>query len=69
MHLGMFLLGFILCGTLCTSWTWVTVFFPVLGQFSAIISSVFAQALSLLLLLWDPYNANIGAFDIVLEVS
>ena len=47
----------------------MTVFFPVLGQFSAIISSVFAQALSLLLLLWDPYDANIGAFDIVLEVS
>ena len=25
---GLFLLGFILCGTLCTSWTWVTFLFP-----------------------------------------
>ena len=37
--LGMFLLGFILYGTLCFSWTWVIVSFPMLGKFSAIISS------------------------------
>ena len=39
MCLGMFLLGFILYGNLCASWTWVTISFPVLGKFSTIISS------------------------------
>ena len=28
-----FILGFILYGTLYTSWTWVTVSFPMLGKF------------------------------------
>ena len=36
---GVFLLGFIRPGTVCTSWTLLTVFFPMLGKFSAIISS------------------------------
>ena len=39
MCLGMFLLGFILYGTLCSSWTWVGISFPMLGTFSTIISS------------------------------
>ena len=34
-----FLLGFILLGTLCASWTWLTISFPMSGKFSAIISS------------------------------
>ena len=38
MRLGVFLLGFILYGTLCTSWTWVTISFLMLGKFSAITS-------------------------------
>ena len=33
------LFGFILFGTLCASWTWMSVSFPRLGKFSAIISS------------------------------
>ena len=37
--LGMLLLGFILCGILCTSWTWVTLSFPTLERFLTIISS------------------------------
>ena len=37
--LGVFLLGFILPGTLCASWTSVAIPFPTLGKFSAIISS------------------------------
>ena len=46
--LGMFLLGLILYGTLCTSWIWVTVSFPKLGKFSAIISSnIFSGLFSL----------------------
>ena len=39
MCLGMFLLGFILYGTLCASWTWLTISFSMLGKFSTIISS------------------------------
>ena len=35
----MFRLGFILFGTLCVSWTWVIISFPILGKFSTIISS------------------------------
>ena len=37
--LGMFLLGFILYGHLCASWTWLTISFSLLGKFSTIISS------------------------------
>ena len=49
--LGVFLLGFILPGTFCASWTWLTIFFPMLGRFSAIISSnIFSGPFSLLLL-------------------
>ena len=33
MCLGIFLLGFILSGILCTSWTWVSISFPLLGNF------------------------------------
>ena len=39
MCLGVFLLGFILYGTLCDSWTWLTVSFSMLGKFSTTISS------------------------------
>ena len=39
MCLSLFCLGFILYGTLCTSWTWVAVSFPMLGRFSTIMSS------------------------------
>ena len=39
MCLDAFLLGFILYGTLCASWTWLTISFSMLGKFSTIISS------------------------------
>ena len=35
----MFLLRFILYGTLCASWTWLIISFSMLGKFSTIISS------------------------------
>ena len=40
-------LGFILPGTLCTSWTWLAISFPMLGSFSSIISpNIFSGPLS-----------------------
>ena len=39
MCLDVFLLGFILYGTLCASWTWSTIFFSMLGKFSTLIPS------------------------------
>ena len=51
MCLGVFLLGFILYGTLCVSWTWPTIFFSMLGKFSTIISSKFFSYLFFFLLL------------------
>ena len=54
MCLGVFHLGFILYGILCASWTWLTIFFSILGKFSTIISSkIFSYPF---FLFWDPYN-------------
>ena len=48
MCLRVFLLGFILYGTHCASWIWVSVSFPILGNFSAIISwNIFSVPFSL----------------------
>ena len=50
MCLGMFLLVFILLGTLCAFWIWLTIFSPRLGKFSAIIYlNIFSGPFSLLL--------------------
>ena len=39
MCLSVFLSGFTLLWTLCSSWTWLTISFPLLWKFSAIVSS------------------------------
>ena len=69
----MFLLGFILPGTFCTSLTWVTVSFSMLGKLS---DNTYANIFSLLLLspfscfsFKDSYNVNVDAFNVVPEVS
>jgi len=54
MCLSVFLLGFILPGTLCASWTWFTVSFPILGKVSAIISKYFLRFFLSLFSFWDP---------------
>jgi len=68
MCLGVFRLGFILFGTLWVSWIWVIISFPILGKFSTIISSSISS-LSFVFFFWDSYDSNVGAFNIVLEVS
>ena len=68
--ISMCLLGFILYGILCTSWTWLTISFSMLGKFSTIISSkIFSYPFFFSFFFWDPYNLNVVAFDIVPEVS
>ena len=67
MCLGAFLFGFILYGILWVSWTWVVISFPILGNFSTLISSnIFSYSFSLHF--WDPYNSNVGAFNTVPEI-
>ena len=68
MCLGVFHLEFILYGTLCTFWTWLNFSFSMLGKISTIISSKISHILSFSLLLGS-YNLNVGAFDIVPEIS
>ena len=69
MCLGMFLFGFILYGTLWASWTWVAIFlshvrelldYYLLRYFFILFSFVF---------FWYPSSSNVGAFNVVLEVS
>ena len=69
MYLGVFHLGFILSGILWVSWTWVAISFPILEKFSTIISSRIFSWSSFCLLLWDSYDSNVGAFNIVPEIS
>ena len=67
---GMFLFGFMLYGTLCASWTWVAISFPMLWKFLALIFlNYFLRPFLLLFFFWDPYNSNVGVFNVVPEVS
>ena len=66
--LGVFHLGFILFGTLWVSWTCVTISFPILGKFSAIISSSIFSWPLFLSSSGTPNESNVGAFHIVPEV-
>ena len=65
MCFGVFHLGFILFGTLWVSWTWVTISFPILGKFSAIItSSIFFMAFLFVFFFWDSYDSNVGCLPL-----
>ena len=53
--LVVFLFDLILYGTLCASWTWITVSFPRLGRFLAIISSdIFWGPFLFIFSFWEP---------------
>ena len=55
MCLGVFILGFILYGTLCPFWTWLTISFSMLGKFSTIISSkIFSYSFFFFYSSWTP---------------
>ena len=69
MCLGVFLLGFILQRSLCTSQTWVAISFPMLGKFLTIISlNIFSDHFFSLLLL-GPSVLNVSVFSVVAEFS
>jgi len=69
MFLSVFLLGFILPRTLCASWTWLIICFPMLGKFSAIISYNISCSPFSLSSPVGPYNVNAVAFSVVPDTS
>ena len=70
MCLCVFLLEFILPGTIWASWTWLVISFPMLGKFSAMTSSsIFSGPFSLSSPSGAVKNANVVVFNVVLEVS
>ena len=75
MCLGMFLLGFILFGTLWVSWTWtisldLDYFLPYYREiFNYHLLKYFLIPFLFVFFLWDSYDLNVGAFNIVPEVS
>ena len=51
-------------------WTWVAISFPILGKFSTTVSSsIFSWSFFFVFFFWDSYDSNVGAFDVVPEVS
>ena len=63
--IGVSLFQFILFETLSASWSWISVSFPSLGKFSAIISLNNFLAPFLLVSFSEPYNANICPLEVV----
>jgi len=66
---GIFLFGFILYGSLWSSWIWVSVSFPMLGEFSIIISSnIFSLSFLFHFFFQKLYNSNGDVPNVVPEV-
>ena len=66
--LGVFLLGFIFPGTLCFLDLVDYFLSHVWEVFQLLPLEIFSQVLSFFSF-WDPYNVNVGAFNVVPEVS
>ena len=69
MCLDVILLEFVLPGTLCASWTWLTISFPNSCWGSCHLFKHFLRSFLSLFSSWDPYNVNVGAFNVVPEVA
>ena len=69
MCLGVFLLGFILYGTLCLLDLIGYILFHVGEIFNYNLFKNFLIHFLFLFFFWDPYNLNVGVFDITPEVS
>ena len=69
MCLGVFLLGFILCGTLCFLDLIDYLLTHIREVFNYNLFKYFLSPFSFLFFFWDPYNLNVGAFSVVPEVS
>lgn len=61
--LGVVLLGFILFGAVGESWICMSIFFPRLGKFLAVISSTKFSASFCLFSFWHPYYVNVIMLD------
>ena len=69
MCLGLFLLGFILYGTLCPL-DLIDYFVFLVGKiFNYNLFQTFVILFLFLFFFWDPYNSNVGELDTVSEVS
>src|SRR5574337_611688 len=69
MCLGVFHLGFILFGTLWVSWTGMAISFPHFKEvFICYLLKYFFMPFLFVFFFWDPYDLNVGAFNIVPEV-
>ena len=70
MCLGIFRLGFILFGTLWVSWTWVAILLTHFREvFNYYFLKYFRMPLLFVFFFWDSYDLNVGAFNVVPEVS
>ena len=66
MCFGLFLIGFILAGTLCVSWAWLTNFLSHVREvFRYYLFRYFLRSFLSLFSFWEPYNANVGAFNVI----
>lgn len=66
--LGVDLIELTLLETLCASGTWMSVSFPKLGNFLAIISSNKLSTFSIFFFFWDLYNASVNMQELFQEV-
>ena len=65
-YMSWHVLGFIMPGTLCSSWIQMIVSFPKLEESGINFANIFSHPFSLFSFC-DPYNVNVGAFNAFLE--